>query len=83
MPADLAVDDIVAELGKLRSAKLLGGVRGAPPADVRVVAETAALIGRLMITVPAIEEIDLNPVFVHPEGKGLTAVDALIISGQV
>ena len=83
MPADLTVDGIVAELGKLRSAKLLSGVRGAPPADVRAVAETAALIGRLMVTVPAIEEIDLNPVFVHAEGKGLTAVDALIISGQV
>lgn len=83
MPADMAVEDIIAELGKLRSAKLLGGVRGAPPVDVRSVAETAALIGRLMMTVPGIDEIDLNPVFVHPEGQGLTAVDALIISGQV
>ena len=82
MPADMAVEDIVAELGKLRSAKLLGGVRGAPPVDVQSVAETAALIGRLMMTVPEIEEIDLNPVFVHAEGQGLTAVDALIIAGQ-
>ncbi|MCW3837613.1 acetate--CoA ligase family protein [Sphingomonas canadensis] len=82
MPADLAVDDIVAELGKLRSAKLLGGVRGAPPVDVRAVAETAALVGRLMLTVPQIEEIDLNPVFVHPDGQGLTAVDALVIASE-
>lgn len=82
MPADMAVEDIVAELGKLRSAKLLGGVRGAPPIDVRSVAETAALIGRLMTTVPEIEEIDLNPVFAHPEGQGLTAVDALVVTRQ-
>jgi acetyltransferase len=26
-----------------------------------------------------IEEIDLNPVIVHPEGRGLTVVDALIV----
>jgi len=26
-----------------------------------------------------IEEIDLNPVLVHPEGQGLTVVDALIV----
>ncbi len=82
MPADMAVDDIVVELGRLRSAKLLGGVRGEPPVDVRAVAETAALVGRLMLTAPEIEEIDLNPVFVHPVGKGLTAVDALIITSN-
>lgn len=47
---------------------------------MQAVAHTATLIGRLMETVPQIEEIDLNPVFVHPQGEGLTAVDALIIT---
>jgi hypothetical protein len=80
LPADMAVPDIVDELRKLRSARLLDGVRGAPAVDVQAVAETAALIGRLMMTAPQIEEIDLNPVFVHPVGQGLTAVDALVIA---
>ncbi|MBU0557255.1 MAG: acetate--CoA ligase family protein [Alphaproteobacteria bacterium] len=80
LPVDMAQDDIVAELMKLRSAKLLNGFRGSPPVDVQAVAHTALLIGRLMETVPQIEEIDLNPVFVHPQGEGLTAVDALIIT---
>ncbi|MCW2381074.1 MULTISPECIES: acetate--CoA ligase family protein [unclassified Sphingobium] len=80
LPVDMAQDDIVAELMKLRSAKLLKGFRGSPPVDVQAVAHTAALIGRLMETMPQIEEIDLNPVFVHPQGEGLTAVDALIIT---
>jgi len=56
-------------------------VRGAPAVDVEAVARTAALVGRLMMTVPEIDEIDLNPVFVHAKGHGLTAVDALIIMG--
>ncbi|MCW2362588.1 MULTISPECIES: acetate--CoA ligase family protein [Sphingobium] len=80
LPVDMAQEDIVAELMKLRSAKLLKGFRGSPPVDVQAVAHTAALIGRLMETMPQIEEIDLNPVFVHPQGEGLTAVDALIIT---
>ncbi|MCW2395317.1 MULTISPECIES: acetate--CoA ligase family protein [unclassified Sphingobium] len=80
LPVDMAQEDIVAELMKLRSAKLLKGFRGSPPVDVQAVAHTAGLIGRLMETMPQIEEIDLNPVFVHPQGEGLTAVDALIIT---
>src|SRR5262249_5688456 len=80
MPPDLGEADIVEELFKLRSAKLLHGVRGAPPADVEAVAQTAARIGRLILTNPDILEIDLNPVFVHARGQGLTAVDALIIT---
>jgi len=29
-----------------------------------------------------IGEIDLNPVIVHPQGEGLTVVDALIVKRQ-
>ena len=30
----------------------------------------------------AIEEIDLNPVLVHPQGQGVTVVDALIVQSK-
>jgi acyl-CoA synthetase (NDP forming) len=80
LPPDMAEPDIVDELYKLRSAKLLGGFRGAPPVDVAAVARTASLIGRLMQTRPEILEIDLNPVFVQAEGEGLVAVDALVVT---
>ena len=40
----------------------------------------AALIGRLMLTVPEIIEIDVNPLVVHPRGQGVTALDALIVT---
>lgn len=82
LAADMAETDIVAELHKLRSAKLLGGFRGSPPVDVDAVARTVALVGRLMLTRPEIVEIDLNPVFVHAEGEGLTAVDALVVTAS-
>jgi acyl-CoA synthetase (NDP forming) len=82
LPPDMAEADIVEEMGKLRSAKLLEGFRGAPRVDLAAVARTASLIGRLITTVPAIVEIDLNPVFVHGEGEGLTAVDALVVTAS-
>jgi acyl-CoA synthetase (NDP forming) len=80
MPPDLTEAAIVEELQKLRTAKLLNGFRGAPPVDVEAVAHTAALVGRLMMTNPEIMEIDINPLFAHPRGEGVTALDALIVT---
>jgi acyl-CoA synthetase (NDP forming) len=80
MPADLPAAAIADELGKLKGAKLLNGFRGAPPVDVTAVAEAAARIGRLMLTEPAINEIDINPLIAYPQGEGAIALDALIIT---
>ena len=76
---DPAAVDLEA-LRRLRSAKLLDGVRGAPPVDVDAVARTVLAIGRLMRTVPGIVEIDVNPLMVHAKGEGATALDALIVA---
>jgi acyl-CoA synthetase (NDP forming) len=67
-------------LGRLRSAKLLAGVRGAPAADVDAVVRAVRAIDRLMQTVPALTEIDVNPLMVHAAGEGATALDALIVT---
>jgi acyl-CoA synthetase (NDP forming) len=71
---------ILEALGKLRSAKLLAGVRGAPPADIDAVVQAVMAIGRLMQTVPELTEIDVNPLMVHAKGQGATALDALIVT---
>jgi len=60
---------IVEELHQLRTAKLLTGFRGAPPWDIKAVAEVVMAIGRLMQTVPELTEIDVNPLMVHAKGK--------------
>jgi hypothetical protein len=78
LPPGLAEERIVAELLKLRAAKLLRGFRGSPPADLGAVARAVRRIGQLMEARPEILEIDLNPVFVH--AQGLTAADALIVT---
>ena len=73
--------EIVHALHRLRSARLLTGFRGAPPVDIEAVARIATALGRVMHTVPEITEIDINPLVVYPEGKGATALDALIVAG--
>jgi len=81
LPGGADEAQIVAALHKLRSARLLAGVRGAPPADVAAVVQAVLAIGRLMQAVPELTEIDVNPLMVHPEGQGATALDALIVAG--
>ena len=81
LPATADKQQIIEALGKLRAAKLLGGMRGAPPADLTAVAEVVLAIGGLMQSVPEISEIDINPLTVHAKGEGATALDALIVVG--
>ncbi len=80
LPVDADETQIVDALHKLRTAKLLTGFRGAPPVDVDAVAKAVLALGRLMMTVPGIVEIDINPLMVHGAGQGVTALDALIVT---
>jgi acyl-CoA synthetase (NDP forming) len=80
LPGDADEKQIVEAIRKLRSAKLLDGFRGSPPADVDALARVVLAIGRLMRTVPEIVEIDINPLVVHAKGQGATALDALIVA---
>ena len=43
-------------------------------------AQAARTIGRLMLTKPEIDEIDVNPLMVHAHGEGATALDALVVT---
>ena len=82
-PVPISPDEALSLLGELRGAALLDGVRGAPPADRFALAELIASLSRFAADhADHIAEIDLNPVIVHPQGQGLTVVDALIIKRQ-
>jgi len=80
MAPDVTTQDIVRELSRMRGAKLLAGVRGAPPADVAALAAIVAKVAALIRTAPAVVEIDLNPVVVYPQGQGACALDALVVA---
>jgi acetate---CoA ligase (ADP-forming) len=79
-PVPIGPDDALALLGELKGAALLDGVRGAPPADRTALSELIAALSRFAADhAELIDEIDLNPVIVHPASEGLTVVDALIV----
>jgi acyl-CoA synthetase (NDP forming) len=63
----------------IKAAPLLLGARGRPPADV---AALATMLSRLSVFAhqagPALQSVDLNPVFAMPAGQGAYAADAVI-----
>jgi acyl-CoA synthetase (NDP forming) len=77
IPADMAEDDIVVELSRLKAAALLKGVRGSPAVDLTAIARVVATIGGQMRANPSISEIDINPLVAYPEG--VLALDALVV----
>jgi acetate---CoA ligase (ADP-forming) len=62
--------------------KILKGLRGQPSLDVNSLAQNLVLLSALMVHCPQIDEVDLNPVRVFPEGQGALALDARIILGE-
>lgn len=78
MPPDLSRERIIAEIGRLKGARVLHGLRGAPPADIAALADVVARLGALMRARDEIIEIDTNPLRVY--SHGVAALDALIVT---
>ena len=67
-------------LQRLKGARLLNGYRGRPASDVDALVEAMVRLGQLAQDFnDEIGEIDLNPIIVHPEGEGISVVDALLL----
>jgi acetyltransferase len=79
-PAPVSAEEASHMLGELKAAPLLNGFRGAAKADVPALAQLISQVSQLAARCKdEISEIELNPVLVHPEGKGVTIVDALVV----
>jgi acyl-CoA synthetase (NDP forming) len=58
---------------------VLAGARGRPRADVEALADAIVRLSALAIDLKdTISELDINPLFVFPAGRGVKAADALI-----
>ncbi|AJE46726.1 acetate--CoA ligase family protein [Celeribacter indicus] len=73
-------EEIVGALQKLKLWTVLNGFRGAPKRDIGALVEAAVKLGERFVASEETEELEINPVFVLPEGQGLVAVDALVRS---
>ncbi|SEM54564.1 acetyltransferase [Syntrophus gentianae] len=58
---------------------ILQGRRGQAPRDVEALTDLICRVAALLVDAPQIAEIDLNPVFVHAAGRGISLADARIL----
>jgi acetyltransferase len=65
-------------LKNLQAYPILQGARGKMKADIDAFADVICRVSNLLAAVPDIAEIDLNPVIVHEQGKGVSIVDSRI-----
>ena len=78
-PAPVSAAEASAMLAALKAAPLLNGFRGAARADVAALSKLISEVSVLAAQHAEISEIEINPVLVHPEGQGVTIVDALVV----
>jgi acyl-CoA synthetase (NDP forming) len=77
--APLSYDEARKMIGSIRGARILQGFRGETPCDTETVADLLVRLSNMIVDLPQIQEIDVNPVLVFPKGEGAQAVDARVI----
>jgi acyl-CoA synthetase (NDP forming) len=77
-PAPLTLDEAREMIRKIRGYRILTAFRGRPAGDLEAVAEVLYCVGQLAWRwQERIIELEINPLFVLPEGRGVVVGDAL------
>jgi acetyltransferase len=63
----------------IKGRALLEGYRGMAKADIEDVEKQLVRLSDLVTDNPEIKELDINPLLVHPEGRGATVADCRLI----
>lgn len=72
----------LALIGRVKGARLLAGFRGRPPADVDALAEAIVALSKLAAAnAQRLHTLEVNPLYVLPQGQGVIALDAVIRTG--
>ncbi len=77
-PAPLTAAEAKEMLVRTKTFELLKGVRGQQGVDIDAIAEGLQRLSQLVTEFPQIQEMDINPYVVGPEGSTPIAVDARI-----
>jgi hypothetical protein len=79
-PPGLGLERARETIALTRASQLLAGYRGSPVCDVDGLAEALVSIGRLACELgDVVEAIDVNPIAVRAKGRGVVALDALVV----
>jgi len=75
----LSLPDAQEMIEEIKGSKLLKGYRGMEKMDVDAIASTLMNVSSLSLDLgEEIQELDINPLIVYPQGKGIKVVDALV-----
>jgi acetyltransferase len=66
----------LAQIARTRVAKLLRGYRDEPAADIDAIAQVLVTVSQLLVDVPELAELDINPLLANHEGA--VALDARV-----
>ena len=76
-------DEAYAMISELRGHELLEGFRGKARSDVEALAETLVQVGQMAVDLKErLHGLDLNPLMVLPEGRGVRVVDVVMVVGD-
>ena len=79
--APVSADEAREMIFETKAGKLLTGFRGQPKADVDSIIACIQKISNLSLDLNLIDEIEINPLLVYPEGQGVMALDGRVILG--
>lgn len=65
-------------ISSIKGFEMLTGFRGKPPADITRIEQLLVGLSNMVTDNPEIKELDINPLFVHEDGKGATVADIII-----
>ena len=81
--APLTERDATRMIRHIKGYKILEGVRGQTPRDITAIRDAILKVSQMAMDLSdVIAEVDINPLMVGAEGKGVKAVDALIVLRQ-
>lgn len=67
-------------IDSIKVKKIFEGIRGGVALDVEILIETLGRLSKLLSDFPEIEELDINPLLILPQGQGVKALDARILT---
>lgn len=79
-PAPMNQEEAMDMLRSLKSFRLLNGYRGSSPCDIDALCKLIICVGNYAAEhKDTLKELDINPVFVYPQGESVGIADALIV----
>lgn len=63
----------------IKGYKVLTGIRGMPPSDIDSIKDCMLRLSQMVTAHPEIDELDINPLIVYPEGQGCVVADTRIL----